>query len=151
MNPQATGALSPAHASRPEVSNNLLYGFKAARYRSPRAPRLTAGDAAPVSAPLRPRLRRSRASSEPHDQVQTRPAVAGAVGSAALGSHHGASLEDRGPLRAMAGRSTACPSRSKLTGPDLSPHGSSRPKPLHRPGSQTAALRGTTQYHICRS
>jgi hypothetical protein len=43
--------------------------------------------------------------------------VAGAVGSAALGSHHGASLEDRGPLRAIAGRSTACPSRASLRAP----------------------------------
>ncbi len=45
-------------------------------------------------------------------------------------SHYGASLEDRGPHRAIAGRSRDCPIRDQRTGPDLSPHGSSSPKPL---------------------
>ncbi|WP_353962767.1 ATP-binding protein [Streptomyces sp. NBC_01264] len=34
-----------------------------------------------------------------------------------LGSQHGASLEDRGPHRAIAGRSRDCPSRGKLRAP----------------------------------
>lgn len=64
--------------------------------------------------------------------------MAGAVGSAALRSHHGASLEDRGPHRAIAGRQEAGPIRRQHTGPDLSPHGSSRPKPLRRPRRASA-------------
>jgi hypothetical protein len=120
MKLQATGALSLAYTSRREVSNNLLYGFKAARIRSPRAPRLTAGDAAHVSAPLRPRLRRSRATSEPHDRAQTRPVVAGAVGSAALPTY-----PVRDPRRARSGGHSdtlrsgpkTCPSCRRAYGP----------------------------------
>ncbi|GAB3107408.1 hypothetical protein GCM10027160_04050 [Streptomyces calidiresistens] len=44
--------------------NNFPYVIKAARSRSPRAARLPARAAAPVSAPLRPGGRRPRTSSE---------------------------------------------------------------------------------------
>lgn len=75
---------------------------------------------------------RRRAPSSPKRRP-VKPKTALTSRSWALCSHHGASLEDRGPHRAIAGRSRDCPSRGKLTGPDLSPHGSSCPKPLRRP------------------
>lgn len=60
--------------------------------------------------------------------------VAGAVGSTALGSHFGASLEDHGPNVVLyrAGPQTARRAGS-LRGHDHSRQSSSSPKPLRRP------------------
>ncbi|MFJ9572083.1 MazG-like family protein [Streptomyces bacillaris] len=73
----------PAHKLRrapapSAVELSLLH--QGGSLRSPRAPRLTAGRAAGAST-----------------VVGKKPAVAGAVGSTALGSHFGASLYDHGP------------------------------------------------------
>ncbi len=66
--------------------------------------------------------------------VGKKPAVAGAVGSTALGSHFGASLEDHGPNVVLyrAGPQTARRAGS-LRGHDHSHQSSATPKPLHRP------------------
>jgi hypothetical protein len=60
--------------------------------------------------------------------------VAGAVGSTALRSHFGASLEDHGPNLVLyrAGPQTARRAGS-LRGHDHSRQSSATPKPLHRP------------------
>lgn len=126
------------------VSNNFLYRFKASRS----ARRARPGFPGP------PLLSPPRSGPVPASRAESgwvvNPDVAGAVGSAALGSHHGASLEDRGPHRAIAGRSTDRPIRRKLTGPDLSPHDSSRPKPLP-PTSLLARLRFGSYRHAATS
>lgn len=67
------------------MRNNLLYDFKAARYRSPRGPAPRA--AAPVSAPLRPGPPARTTVASPLRKNSSWP---GPAGSAALGSHHGA-------------------------------------------------------------
>ncbi|SNS97118.1 hypothetical protein SAMN05216252_111130 [Actinacidiphila glaucinigra] len=84
----------------------------------------------------RSRLCPAPAAGRPSDGegvAEEKPAVVRAVGSAALRSQRGASLEDRDPPRAIAGRRGVSPIRRQRTGPDLSPHGGSCPKPLHRP------------------
>lgn len=70
----------------------------------------------------------------------------GAVGSAILGSHFGASLEDHGPNVVLyrAGPQTARRAGS-LMGHDHSRQSSSRPKSLRRPPLSTAAR------HVARS
>lgn len=73
------------------LSNNLLYGFKhPSSLRSSARARAAGGARAHVSAPL-------GTAGRPLPGMRSEHVVAGAVGSTALGSHHGASLEDHGP------------------------------------------------------
>ncbi len=104
--------------------------------RSPRAARPPAGPALmspPRSSPAGARAALTAISRLMPDK---RYVVAGAVGSTALRSHFGASLEDHGPNVVLyrAGPQTARRAGS-LRGHDHSRQSSATPKPLHRPRS----------------
>jgi hypothetical protein len=77
-----------------------------------RAARLAAGPT--LLSPPRSRPGRRPARREPQERAYV---VAGAAGSTALGSHLGASLQDRGPHRAIAGRLGAARVAGQAYGP----------------------------------
>lgn len=81
------------------LSYNYLYGVQ-----GPRTARARAASAARPASCLRPGWPRPAARSRAADMKGETPSVAGAVGSTALGSHHGASLEDHGPTPCFNGQ-----------------------------------------------
>jgi hypothetical protein len=118
---------------RQPVSYNFLYWFKAARS----APRARLGPRPGLRSCLRPAPARPapvpRASAISHLMPEKGHVVAGAVGSTALRSHFGASLEDHGPNVVLyrAGPQTARRAGS-LRGHDHSRQSSATPKPFRR-------------------
>ncbi len=121
------------HPTRPTELQPSLQ-VQGGSLRSPRAARPPAGPALlspPRSSPAGARAARRAISRLRSEKGYV---AAGAVGSTALGSHFGASLEDHGPNVVLyrAGPQTARRAGS-LRGRDHSRQSSSSPKPLRRP------------------
>ncbi|MGW4202752.1 UTRA domain-containing protein [Streptomyces sp. NPDC004726] len=111
------GHHSGPNTKQASPDSNLLYMFKAPRKRGARDPTPRAGPAAPVSAPLRPR------PSRPAQQAAGRWVVNSSVaegGSTALGSRHGASLQDRGAHFGPCGQVHRPPESRTACGPPAS-------------------------------
>jgi hypothetical protein len=149
----------PAHTpSRPSRPTELQLSLRVqgGSLRSPRAARPPAGPALLSPPRFSPAGARAARMAISHLTPDKGYVVAGAVGSTALRSHFGASLEDHGPNVVLyrAGPQTARRAGS-LRGHDHSRQSSATPKPLHRPHvttPHTVGLNGIDQiFRLCNT
>ena len=143
-------------ASSPNAPTELQLSLlvQGGSLRSPRAARPPAGPALLSPPRSSPAGARTALAAISHLMPEKGCVAAGAVGSTALGSHFGASLEDHGPNVVLyrAGPQTARRAGS-LRGHDHSRQSSSSPKPLPRPSAahtnNRADVRGANCCYQC--